>query len=112
MKVETQHHGTVAVVVPHGPLVRDDIDDLKHNLDAAIELKSGRVVIDMTHVTYLDSVGIETLAAACGASQAAVVCPRLAALNEVCREALDLTNVLAGIDVFDTVENAIRSFKR
>ena len=111
MKVETQHHGTVAVVVPHGPLVRDEIDDLRRALETTLELKSGRVVIDMTHVPWLDSAGIETLASAARAEEYPYP-PRVAALNDTCREALDLTGVLASLDTFDTVENAIRSFKR
>jgi len=111
VKVETQHHGTVAVVVPHGPLVRDEIEDLRRALETTLETKAGRVVIDMSHVPWLDSAGIETLAAAAQAEDYPHP-PRVAALNETCREALELTNVLATLDTFDTVENAIRSFKR
>jgi hypothetical protein len=38
--------------------------------------------------------------------------PLLAHLGETCREALDLTDVLPKLRVFDNVENAIRSLKR
>ena len=112
MKVETQLHGSVSVLVPHGPLAGDDLEKLRQQLQAAIDQKSGRVVLDMSDVPYLDSTGIESLLALCDGQHAASARPRLAALGEACREALDLTDVLPRLTVFDTVENAIRSYKR
>ena len=112
MKVDTQLHGSVSVVVPHGALAGEDITGFQTALAQAIELKSGRVVVDMSDVPYLDSGGVETLLALCGGAQAASARPRLARLGETSREALDLTNVLEKLTVFDTVESAIRSYKR
>lgn len=112
MKVDTQLHGSVSVVVPRGPLAGEDVAPFLNALAQAIELKSGRVVVDMGDVTYLDSGGIEALLSLCGGAQAASARPRLAKLGETSREALDLTNVLEKLTIFDTVESAIRSYKR
>lgn len=112
MKVDTQLHGSVSVLVPHGPLAGEDVDKFRAQFQAAIEQKSGRVVLDMSDVPYLDSSGIESLLDVCAGQQAASARPRLAQLAETCREALDLTDVLPRLTVFDTVESAIRSFKR
>ena len=112
MKVDTQLHGSVSVIAPHGPLAGDDVVPFQRALSQAIELKSGRVVVDMGDVPYLDSSGIETLLSLCGGAQAASARPRLAKLGETSREALDLTNVLDKLTIFDTVESAIRSYKR
>jgi anti-anti-sigma factor len=112
MKVDTQLHGSVSVLIPHGPLAGDELDDFRQALSVAIDQKSGRVVLDLDDVPYLDSGGIETLLELCTGQQAASARPRLARLGETCREALDLTDALARLTVFDTVESAIRSYKR
>ena len=112
MKIDTQLHGSVSVLAPHGPLAGEDIDHLQKDLCTAIDQKSGRVVLDMSDVPYLDSKGIELLLELCTGQPIAAARPRLASLGETAREALDLTNVLPRLTVFDTVESAIRSYKR
>lgn len=112
MKVDTQLHGSVSVLVPHGALAGDELEDFRQALALAIDQKSGRVVLNMNEVPYLDSGGIAALLELCTGQQAASARPRLAQLGETCREALDLTDVLARLIVFDTVESAIRSYKR
>lgn len=111
MKVQVEPHGSVAVLVPHGPLTGDEIHDLRR----AVETAGGqarRLVIDMVDVPFLDSGAIELLLELCHANNAAPLRPKLAALSETCREALDLTDSLTRLEVFDTVENALRSCQR
>lgn len=112
MKLDTQAHGSVSVVAPHGPLTREEVDDFRRELRTAADQRNGRVVIDMRDVAYLDSAGIEALAETCGERRTNVVRPKLAQLPETCREALDPTNVLGRLHVFDTIESAVRSYKR
>ncbi|RMF83612.1 MAG: anti-sigma factor antagonist [Planctomycetota bacterium] len=111
MRVDVQSSGSVAVLTPHGPLIRDEVEDFDRVVRDSIKARDGRVVIDFQHVPYLDSAGIEALLEVASATPS-VTSPRFAQLGDTCREALDLTNVLAQLDVFDTVEHAIRSFKR
>ena len=112
MKVETQPQGMVTVVVPHGPLVADELPDFKQAVEQVTQRRGGRVVIDLSQVAYLDSGGIEALLELDSGQRSSVVGPKLAAITETCREALDLTDALAQLEVFDTVENALRSFNR
>ena len=110
MKFDTAACGTAEVIVPRGALVTDDAADFLHEVQAAIRTRSGRVVIDMSGVPYFDSAGIQAVLTLYGTDRAAPFRPKLAALTETCRDALDLTNVIARLDVFDTVENAVRSY--
>lgn len=112
MKIEQQQHGNVLVLVPHGPLMREDADEFRGRLQTLAREHCGRVVVDMSQVPYLDSSGIECLLGQFAAAPGPAARPKLAALTETCREALDLTDTLARLDVFDTVENAIRSYRR
>jgi anti-anti-sigma factor len=111
MKVEQQPYGMVTVIAPHGPLVREDLADLRQAVELAAEAKDGRVVVDMRDVPFLDSGGIELLLELCE-SNGAYTRPRLAALDETCREALTLTRVLEQLDAFDSVESAVKSYKQ
>lgn len=112
MKVQTQPHGNVTVLVPHGPLVTDEGMDFRHAIDDATTAKARRVVVDLSDVPYLDSSGIGLLLELCSLHLAPQGRPKLAALSETCREALELTDVLPRLEVFDTVENAVRSCRQ
>lgn len=112
MKIDMQIHGTVAVLVPHGPLTAEQAEEFVGRLKAAVDQRQGRVVLDLRDVPYLDSRGIEMLIAMCGERREALLRPKVTHLGDTCREALDLTGVLSRLDTFDTVENAIRSYKR
>lgn len=112
MNVDVLQHATISVVGPRGPLNGEDVDDFRREVGRAVETRAGRVVVDLTAVPFLDSAGIEAVSELCGPRGGAVVQPRLANLGEACREALFLTDALEPLLVFDTVENAIRSFKQ
>jgi anti-anti-sigma factor len=112
MKVDTQPHGNVIVVVGHGPLVAEELADLRRAVMAAAAAGGRHVVVDLSQVPYLDSTGIELLLELCGPQNLTRQRPRLAAPSETCLEALQLTDVLPRLEVFDTVENAIRSCRR
>ncbi len=121
MKIQTQIHGTVTVIRPHGPLIAEELVDLRRAVENTATSKPSHLILDMGDIPSVDSSGIELLLEICGvgvgsAPRPAGAAPRwlpkrvkLAALTDTCREALDLTNVLPRLDVIDTVENALRS---
>lgn len=110
MTIDRQSYGVVEVVTPRGPLVRDELEEFVHAAETVARERAGRLVIDMQDVPYMDSKGIEVLQAL-GAEGDTFVRPRIAQLNETCREALALTRVLPRLEVFDSVESAIRSMR-
>ncbi len=112
MKVNTQAHGNISVVIAHGPLIAEDSIDLRRAVETAAAVGKRHVVVDMKDVPYLDSAGIELLLELCGIKELAQQRPKLAALTETCLEALELTDVLPRMEVYDTVENALRSCRR
>ena len=109
MRIDTTSCGTVAIVIPHGALVTDDVPDFQQAVETAARERAGRVVIDLSDVPYFDSTGIQTLLTLYREPAAPAAQPKLSNLTEACRESLDLTNVLSRLVVFDTVENAVRS---
>jgi stage II sporulation protein AA (anti-sigma F factor antagonist) len=112
VKIESQGHNSVTVVVPHGPLIGEESLDLQRAVDTAFTSGARRVVLDLADVPYLDSGGIELLLEIGNVTRAPQQRPTLAAVTETCMEALELTDVLPRLEVFDTVENALRSCQR
>ena len=109
MRIDTTSCGTVAIVIPHGALVTDDVPDFQRAVETAAHERARRVVIDLSDVPYFDSTGIQTLLTFYHEAAAPSARPILSNLTDACRESLDLTNVLSRLVVFDTVENAVRS---
>jgi stage II sporulation protein AA (anti-sigma F factor antagonist) len=112
MKVHTQPHGNVSVVVAHGPLVAEELIDLRRAMEKGVATGNRHVIVDLADVPYLDSSGIEMLLELCGSQNVLHQRPKLAAVSETCMEALGLTDVLSRLEVYDTVENALRSCRR
>jgi anti-anti-sigma factor len=111
VKVDAQPNGNIMVLVAHGPLVADELIDLRRSIEEAIA-NARRVVLDLADVPYLDSSGIELLIELCSVHLSPYQRPTLAALSETCMEALELTDVLQRVEVFDNVDNALRSCQR
>ncbi|MEW6252981.1 MAG: STAS domain-containing protein [Planctomycetota bacterium] len=112
MKVQKQSHGPVTVLAAHGPLTAEESIDLRRAVETAGASKARHTILDLSDVPFLDSSGIELLLELCGTHLSPHQRPKLAALSETCMEALELTDVLPHLDVFDTVENALRSCQR
>jgi anti-anti-sigma factor len=112
VKVGVQAHGNVMVLVANGPLVHDDLIDLRRTIEQQHASGSGKVIVDCAEVPYLDSTGIEFLLEFASIARPPHVRTRLAGLTETCREALELTDILPRLETFDTVENALRAWQR
>lgn len=110
MNIETHQHGSVSVLAPRGPLASGDCQSFATKAHGAVQQRAGRVVIDLREVPFVDGAGIEALLALSETGPGAAT-PRLAGLSDTVREALDLTDALPRLMVFDTVESAIRSLK-
>ncbi len=111
MKVEVQQHGSVLLIVPRGAITDGELEDLQRSLGADdARGGGGRQVLDMSQVPWVDSAGIEFLIQFAASAPSAGLRPRLAAMTDTVREALDLTETLKRFYRFDTVESAVRSY--
>lgn len=110
MKIDLEKHGSVSVLAPRDALTESTLVDVKRLLDEESRKGGVRLVLDLTHVSYLDSAGIELLLSVAGDAAAGALRPRLAGLSETVRETLYLTDTLRRFYVFDAVEAAVRSY--
>lgn len=102
--------GSVGVLVPHGAIAQDEVNDFARAFEEYRRRSNGRVVLDFGNITFLDSAGLETLWDFADRQRDAGQSLKVAAIPELCREILELTGVSDELDLFDSTESAVRSF--
>ena len=110
MNVREEKIGTVDVVTPLGPLTDEDGAEFVEVLRAHLESANPHVVLNMNEVSYLDSHALEVLLDAARELRNNSLPLKLAKITATCREVFDLTELTSEFEVFDDIEDAIRSF--
>lgn len=110
MQIDEHQQAAVTVITPRGAIVSDDAAVLVSRVRSTMRQCAGRYVLDMTHVSYLDSKGLEALADLGDEMARVARSLKLASANETLREVLDLTEVSLKCDQYDDVGSAVRSF--
>ena len=70
-----------------------------------------RLVLDLGDVSYIDSAGLGTLVAGYTSSQSQEASLKLANLTKKFREQLNITKLVTVFEVYNSVEEAVASFK-
>ena len=107
MKIDRFQHGSVLVLVPHGPVTEEEIEPLQDALDDAAD--SPRLVLSLRDVQYLDSKGLEALLDTSRRFDQQGKRLRLAEIEDCCREMLYLTDHLDSFEIHPTIDDAVRS---
>jgi anti-anti-sigma factor len=107
MKIDQFQHGSVLVLVPHGPMTEDEVSSLRDALDDA--QSSPRVVLCMREVSYMDSQGLEFLLDMSEKFESEGRRLRLAEIEDCCREILYLTDYQDAFEQYAGIDDAVRS---
>jgi len=110
MQIKEQTQGAVMVLEPDGALIQDDAEQFKNRLTEALAESSGRVVVDLSRVPFVDSRGLEVLVEANDTLADGGRSLKLCGINETLREVLDLTGLAVRFDHYDDTNSALRSF--
>lgn len=70
--------------------------------------KPPRVVVDMSHVSYIDSAGMACLVEALKVAQDSKIGFALFGLGPVAKDVFELTKLISVFEVYDTEEEALR----
>ncbi|TWT41174.1 STAS domain protein [Phycisphaerae bacterium RAS1] len=110
MKVDVERQGSVSVIVPRDAITEASTETVEQAVSGETSSGGVRLVIDMTHVPFVDSAGIECLVRMARTGSSTALRLRVASLSETVREALYLTGTLKQLSVYDSVESAVRSY--
>ncbi|MEL6795792.1 MAG: STAS domain-containing protein [Planctomycetota bacterium] len=111
MQIDEQNQAAVTVLTPRGPLTGDDSAVLASRVDAAADQQRGRVVVDLSNVSFVDSAGLEVIADLGERFERVARSLKLACVNETLREVLDLTEVASFCELYEDASAAVRSFE-
>jgi anti-sigma B factor antagonist len=83
---------------------------LRTKIKEALSQGKTRLVLDLAEVGYIDSAGLGTLVAGFTSAQSQGASLKLANLTKRFNEQLHITKLVTVFDVYDTVEDAVKSF--
>lgn len=113
LDIAETHRGDVTLLRLTGRLVADDEDRLfAEAVNRLLTAGRTRIVADMREVTALDSGGVGTLVAKLLSVRRRGGDLRLLHLGDRTRRVLEITRLLEVFAVFDSEEEALRSFGR
>lgn len=110
MKIDADRMGSVTVLSPRSAIAQDDVEDFVNKVEDYQQKTNGRLVLDFSQVSFLDSQGIEALWDLADHQREAGQTTKLAAVPELCREIFEMTGIAEHLDLFDSPESAVRSF--
>jgi anti-sigma B factor antagonist len=84
---------------------------LRTKLKELLSQGKTRLVLDLAEVTYVDSAGLGTLVAGYTSAQNQGANLKLANLTKRFHEQLNITKLVTVFDVYDTVQDAVKSFE-
>jgi anti-sigma B factor antagonist len=107
MRLESRPVGDVLVMQCHGRIVAgNEVFTLHSQVGDSID-KYGDVVLQLDHVEFVDSSGLGALVRLTQAARAKGGDLKLSGVPEKVRKVLQLTNLLAQFETYDSVEEAI-----
>jgi anti-sigma B factor antagonist len=102
----------IAIVDCHGKLVfGEESASLRDAVRNLLTLNT-HIVLNLGGINYIDSGGLGTLVALYTTARNAGGSIKLAALTQRVGDLLQVTKLLTVFEVFDTVEDAVNSYKR
>lgn len=110
MDIGEQRFGAVTVLRPAGSLALEEVTQFKSRLADVLVRSLGRVAVDASGITYVDSRALEVLVEASDALAQSGRALRLCGVNELFREVLDLTELADRFELYEDANAAVRSF--
>ncbi len=110
MEIQEQRHGAVTVLKPHGALISSDAEQFRARLEEARAKSFGRIVVDASSISYVDSTGLETLVDVTEELADSGHALKLCGLNETIRDVLDLTELVSLFEYYEDINSAVRSY--
>jgi anti-sigma B factor antagonist len=112
LQIEEKDTNGVTVLTLAGRVtLGEESNQLRTHFKDVLARGKNRLIVDLAEVDYIDSAGLGTLVAGytTASSQGANV--KLANLTKKFREQLNITKLVTVFDVFDSIEDAVKSFE-
>jgi anti-sigma B factor antagonist len=111
MKLSYEDHGPITVLTVSGDLTVDKADTFRRSIQERFEAGIRDVVLDVAHLTYIDSAGLEALLWIVDEGAARGGQLRLVSPDETICRILHVTRLDRRFHVHDTIESAAKSLR-
>jgi anti-sigma B factor antagonist len=111
LKVAVKDSGEATVLVLSGHItLGEESNQLRNRIKAALGKGKKNLVLDLGDVTRIDSAGLGTLVSSYTTAASAGGRVKLANLTKRFSETLAITKLVTVFEVYDSVEDALKSF--
>ncbi|MFH1143283.1 MAG: STAS domain-containing protein [Candidatus Eisenbacteria bacterium] len=110
MQVRSSKLGVAHYLTPDGPLVADNLPAIDAPVRQILTERASRIVLDLRHVPFFDSSGLEYLLDLADRLREEGGSLRLANPNPLCREVLGISGLDETIPIHENLASAGRSF--
>jgi anti-sigma B factor antagonist len=111
MKLSYEDHGTVAVLTVSGEFTADQADSFRRSCLDRFEAGIKDLVIDLEHMTLIDSAGLELLLWLAEEAAEHNGQLRLVKPDETVQSIFEITRLDRRFDVHETIESAAKSLR-
>jgi anti-sigma B factor antagonist len=108
--VEMEVDGVTVLQLVGRVTLGDESNQLRTKLKDLLSQGKTRLVLDLAEVTYIDSAGLGTLVAGFTSAQNQGANLKLANLTKRLNEQLHITKLVTVFDVYNNVQDAVKSF--
>ncbi len=108
--VEKESSGVTILVLSGRVVLGNESNQLRTKLKEIVAQGKKRLVLDLADVKYIDSAGLGTLVAGYTSAQNQGASMKLANLTKKFDEQLHITKLVTVFDVYESVDDAVKSF--
>ena len=111
MKLSYEDHDTITVLKISGDLTADQVDSFRRSCQDRFEAGIRHVVLNMEHLTFIDSAGLEVLLWVIDAAAERGGQLRLIRPDHTVSKILEISRLDRRFDIHDSIESAAKSLR-
>ena len=110
MNFNVNHHGDVSEIIIEGNVLQENVDLLKSRFYDMIDNGEIKLIMNMGNSNYVSSLCLAVMVDVKNRVAQLNGDLKIAKVNRLIRNLLEITNLIKKINVFDSVEEAVNAF--
>jgi len=112
LKIDVKPKGdNIAIVVLRGEIGTETVNQFKDRIDQLVAEGQSKIIMDFQEVNYLNSMGLGVVAATLKKVKKSKGDLKLVRLSPAVQELFELTRLTKVFEIFDSEEEALKSFQ-
>ena len=110
MNISSSKIGFINIITPRFPLVEENIDTLKQEIQRYFQESDTKILIDFSRVSHIDSRGLEFLLDIFEEAKKKGSDIKLCNLNQLCNDIFLVTRMINFFEIYKEPEEAAQSY--